>query len=102
MDKKLQDIADSLVVNGMALYHVRNRNEKRVAECMERLLAEVPDFAPTTIDIEDIYALSLNNLPPRYVQRGSIVLREPVRPDQVEQTVREAIETVRTRPNYEA
>lgn len=101
MERKLQEIADQIIVGDIPLYHVRNKNEKRVIESMNRVLAEYPDYTPNKLDVEDIYALSLNNLPPRYVQRGSIVLREPVRPDDVDKVVAEALETVRNRPNYD-
>ncbi|BBD06836.1 late competence development ComFB family protein [Desulfovibrio ferrophilus] len=100
MEKKVADLLELYAVGKTNLFFIHNKNEKRVIEAMRHALAEHPDFAPNDIDIQDIYALSLNSLPPRYVQQGTIVLREPVRPDVINDAVREAIETVRTRPNY--
>ena len=70
-------------------------------ENLDDVLREFPDFQPNNIDIQDIYALALNKLPPRYKQEVSIVLREPVDQDMVQQAIREAVERVRENPNYE-
>lgn len=100
MDKKVNDLIDNYIIGSANLFFIRNRNEKRVIEIMRRILRDHPEFTPNEIDIQDIYALSLNSLPPRYVQQGTIVLREPVRPEEIEDAVNEAVETVRSRPNY--
>lgn len=77
---------------------IRNRNEKRVISCLPEVLAEYPDFHPDRIGIQDIYALSLNKLPPRYTQAFSIVLHDPVSDDEVRNAVRSAVEHVRSNP----
>ena len=100
MDKKIKEMDEKYSVRGTKLFWVRNRNELRVVQEMERVLAEYPDFKPAVLDLEDIYALSLNKLPARYTQRGSIVLQEPVRDEEVADAIRDAIEVVRARPNY--
>jgi hypothetical protein len=82
------------------LSRVTNKNEKRVILAMEKILATVKDWEPEALDIQDIYALALNNLPPRYVQEGTIVFNERVKNEEVEKVVREAIEKVRISPNY--
>jgi hypothetical protein len=82
------------------LFDIRNKNEIRVIKLLPEVLAEYPDFKPNVLDIEDIYALSLNKLPARYVQKGSIVLREAVTDDQISQAIREAVGVVQERPNY--
>jgi hypothetical protein len=69
---------------------------------MIRILPEFDGYKPNKLDLEDIYALSLNTLPARYIQRGSIVLREPVREEVIEEVVRDAVLTVQNRPNYNA
>lgn len=79
---------------------IRNRNEERVAAIMPEVFAEFSDFSPEVIDIQDVYALTLNQLPPRYVQRGGIVLREPVDDATIRDAVRQAVEQVMRRPNY--
>lgn len=100
MDAKIKELAERYAVGDTDLFWIRNRNERRVIEALPRILADNPDFNPNTIDLQDVYALALNSLPPRYVQQGSIVLREPVRQDEIEDAVRVAVETVRKRPNY--
>jgi hypothetical protein len=82
------------------LYHIRNRNELRVIEELPGVLREYEEYQPEILDIEDIYALALNKLPARYVQRGSIVLSESVSDEMVRDALRQAVNTVRERPNY--
>jgi len=100
MDAKIKELVDRYNVGDTSLFFIRNRNERRVIDAIPRVLAEHPGFLPNAIDLQDIYALTLNSLPPRYVQQGSIVLREPVRQDEIEDAVRAAVDTVRVRPNY--
>jgi len=82
------------------LSRIVNKNEKRVVLAMEKQLADIDDWEPEALDIQDIYALALNRLPPRYVQEGTIVFNEPVRREDVEKIVQEAINKVRKSPNY--
>lgn len=82
------------------LSRICNKNEKRVIQAMEKILAAIDDWEPEALDIQDIYALALNNLPPRYVQEGTIVFNERVKNEDVEQEVQAAVEKVRKRPNY--
>ncbi|WP_300158869.1 late competence development ComFB family protein [Solidesulfovibrio sp.] len=84
---------------GLDFHAIRNRNEERVINLMPGVLAEFPDFRYTRTDIEDIYALTLNMLPARYVQSVSLVIDEPVTDDTVRLMLREAVRTVRARPN---
>ena len=83
------------------LSRIVNKNEKRVVLAMEKLLGEIEEWEPEALDIQDIYALSLNRLPPRYVQDGTIVFNEPVRREEVEEVVGKAIEIVKGSPNYD-
>ena len=82
------------------LTRVYNRNEKRVLQAMGRLFGAIDDWEPEALDIQDVYALALNSLPPRYVQEGTIVFNESVRNAEIEQAVRKAVEKVRKKPNY--
>lgn len=100
MEKKVSDLFEMYVVGNANLFFIRNKNEKRVIDAMRKILPEYAQFEFNDIDVQDIYALCLNSLPPRYVQQGTIVLREPVRPDEINDAVREAVNTVRSRPNY--
>ncbi|MEW6674167.1 MAG: late competence development ComFB family protein [Thermodesulfobacteriota bacterium] len=83
-----------------SLHKIRNRNELRVIRLLGEVLRETPDYAPEALDIEDIYALALNRLPAHYVQEGSIVLNDPVGDTTIRDSLREAIRSVRQRPNY--
>jgi hypothetical protein len=64
------------------------------------ILEEYPDYEPDTLDIQDIYALTLNKLPACYGQEVSIVLHEPVDDTMIRDKTREAVQTVRQRPKY--
>jgi len=88
----------SIEVNGVPLGSIRNRNEERVAKLMPKALAEYLDYKPTYLDIQDIYALTLNNLPPRYKQSGSIIIREPVSEEEIMRELRQAINKVEMAP----
>lgn len=83
------------------LQKIRNRNERRILENFTLILDEYPDFQPDIIDIQDIYALALNGLPPRYAQEGAIVLREPVPEEKIQGALHRAIEKVRDNPTGE-
>lgn len=77
-------------VEGVDLSKVRNRNELRVVKAIRKVLGEPPVYTPDPKDVQDIYALALNALPPRYTQHGTIVLRDPVRDEQILEAVRDA------------
>lgn len=85
-------------INGVPLDQIRNRNELRVIKLLPQVLAEHLDYHPDYLDIQDIYALTLNNLPPRYVQQGSIVMREPVKDEEIIRELRDAIRKVELCP----
>ena len=82
------------------LSRITNKNEKRVIMAMEEILTTTDDKDLDTLDIQDIYALSLNRLTPRYVQEGTIVFNEPVKKKEIEKVVGESIKIVTERPNY--
>ena len=89
-----------LRVRFVDLSRIYNKNEKMVALAMEKILSAINDWEPDALDIQDIYALSLNSLPPRYIQEGTIVFKEAVKITDVEDVVRKAAEKVRSAPNY--
>ncbi|GAB6036408.1 late competence development ComFB family protein [Fundidesulfovibrio butyratiphilus] len=90
-----------LEIRGVPLEGIRNRNECRVAKVLERVLDEMAeDFTPDPLDVQDIYALTLNLLPSRYAQRATIILKEPVKECHIETAIRRAIRVVRERPKY--
>ncbi|WP_018123191.1 late competence development ComFB family protein [Desulfovibrio oxyclinae] len=86
-------------VNGVDLSGIRNRNEKRVATLMPGLLEEeAPGHQFDPLDLQDIFALTLNLLPPRYSQRGSIVISNKLPDDEIRQQMREAVKRVLANP----
>ena len=87
-------------LHNVDLSRILNRNEKRVVMAMDKVFAAIDDWEPQALDIQDIYALALNSLPPRYVQEGTIVFKESVRNAEIEQAVLQAVDKVRKKPNY--
>jgi len=90
---------EKYLVFGIDLYHVRNRNDLRVIKRMNEAIAESGlqnKLSPE--DIKDIYAYALNQIVPRYTQQGTIVLRDPVRKETIDQIVDEAIALVMAHP----
>ena len=85
-------------VNGVPLGNIRNRNELRVIKLMPQVLAEYLDYRPSYLDIQDIYALTLNNLPTRYRQQGSIVINDPVSDEEILRELRRAVSHVELAP----
>ena len=91
-------VAQKLEYNDVPLAGIRNRNEERVVRLLPQALAECLDYKPSYLDIQDIYALTLNNLPPRYKQSGSIIIRESVTDDEILRELRLAISRVEQTP----
>ncbi len=89
-------------IKGMAVDfdRIRNRNEQRVINLLEGVLDEFPLFSPNVTDIEDIFALTLNRLPARYVQPVTLVIDEPVGEEAIKEVIRNVIITVIMRPNH--
>ncbi len=85
-------------VNGVPLGNIHNRNEQRVIKLMPQVLAEHLDYRPSYLDVQDIFALTLNNLPPRYRQYGSIVIRDPVSDAEIIRELRRAVSQVELAP----
>ncbi len=79
-------------------YSIRNRNELRVLRMMKKIFDEPGMQCPPQEPLYDIYALALNKLPARYAQQGSIVLRDPIRDEDVLDAVRNAVTQVLHNP----
>jgi hypothetical protein len=86
------------MVNGVNMMQVRNRNEKRVADCMREELAAMMDARFSEQDLRDVFAYSLNQLPARYTNPGTIVLGDAVRKPEITAIVREAFEVILKNP----
>ncbi|MDL2279386.1 late competence development ComFB family protein [Desulfovibrio sp. OttesenSCG-928-G11] len=91
---------EKYIVAGTDLYYLRNRNEKRVIRCLNDTIKRLQIKSLTPESVADAYALALNQLPARYTQRGTIVLRDPVSKAAVEKAVSSALERVLNRPKY--
>jgi len=85
-------------IGDVDFFNIRNRNEGRVIAVLEEVLAKKGNPLVSAKDTQDIYALALNSLPPRYTQKGTIVLRDPVIKDDIYWAVEEAYEQVVGRP----
>ena len=81
-------------VFGVTLDNVRNRNEEKVIEYMKELIPQFPEFDYCSLCIQDVYALSLNQLSPRYTQSGTIILKKDLKEDDFRDVVESAIEKV--------
>ena len=88
-----------LCVGKAPLHQIRNRNEARVAQIMPSLFTEL-NLELDSIDIQDVFALALNKLPPHYVQEMAIVLVELVDEDTIRVALREAIAQVQASLNH--
>jgi len=89
----------SLIINGVDVTNIINRNESRVAELIPELIQEYyPDFIFEDLDIQDIYALTLNLIPAGYAQSGSIVLSNRLSDFEINSKIRIAIERVLDNP----
>ena len=92
---------EKYLVNDYSLDHVRNRHEATVAEILREKLPEEKNFCGCRICIEDVYALTLNNLPSHYVQTTSIILNKtPPSREDIARAVENAIDAVKVRPNH--
>lgn len=89
---------EKYLLNDVSFLDIRNRNETRVIKIMKQVMETPPYYKPSEKDLFDIYALSLNSLPARYAQQGTIVLRDPVRDKEIEDSVRKAFAIVVENP----
>ena len=78
--------------------NIRNQNEERVSAMIREVLQEFDNYTPNKIDLEDIYALTLNKLPARYMQEGNFPLEDDVTDDMIRQTLKQSIERVSSAP----
>jgi hypothetical protein len=88
------------IYQGINLNSIRNRNELQVIAQLPKILDEYPDFEPNILDIQDIYALSLNLLPAFYTQEFSIVLKKSINDQHICDALRKAIEIVKANPAH--
>ncbi len=87
-------------VFGLSLENVRNKNEAKVIQFMKKLIPEFPEFDYCSLCLQDVYALSLNQLSPRYIQAGSIVLKKELSDEDYRDIVENSIEQVLAHKNH--
>lgn len=90
--------SERYVIGTVDLSDIRNRNESRIVEKMRAALEELGNPEIPEKSLRDAYALALNLLPARYAQNGTIVLRDPVRDDDLREAVGKALSQVLTHP----
>ena len=92
------------VVAGHSLHEIVNFNEHAVLKAIRRLYAGNPSLCRCAVCVEDIFALALNSLPPRYIQPTSVRTYEEsahfIAEEQVREKVAEAAAKVKERPNH--
>jgi Late competence development protein ComFB len=85
---------------GVDLSSVRNVWETRLIKYMNEVLPEFPDFDYCSICIQDVYALSINQLTPKYVQQGTVLLKKEYTENDFRDIIEEAVEKVLANPNH--
>lgn len=92
-------------VAGHSLQDIVNHNELVVLEVMREEFAKNLSLCQCRFCVEDVYALSLNALPARYIQPSSLQTYKAsthfIDASAVREKVREAIAAVSKRPNHE-
>jgi competence protein ComFB len=91
-------------VEGQELSEIMNFNERTVLDAMRRAYAADPTLCRCSLCVEDVYALALNALPPRYIQPTSLHLFEAsphfIPLAEVEAKVQEAVARVKAGPKH--
>ena len=85
-------------IGDVDFFNIRNRNEGRVVRALQEFLHKKNSLLLSGKDLQDIYALVLNTLPPRYTQRGTIVLHDPVKKHEIYEAIEDAYAHVMERP----
>ena len=85
---------------GINLSMVRNAWETRLIKCMNKVLPHFSEFDYCSICIQDVYALSMNQLTPKYIQQGTILLKKEYSDEDFKDIIEEAVEKVLQNPNH--
>ncbi len=84
-------------IDGTDFDAVYNRNEYVVRTELKNYMEESEvNLSPK--DIQDVYALTLNEFPPHYVHRGTIVLFPKVRRSEIVNQIKKNVLFVANRP----
>ncbi|BCS87929.1 late competence development ComFB family protein [Pseudodesulfovibrio sediminis] len=88
-----------LIIKDVDVSSISNRNKRRVVELIPVIIDEYyPDFIFEDLDIQDIFALSLNLIPAAYAQTGSIIISNRISDYEINNKIRIAIERVLDNP----
>ena len=90
-------------VKGYSLEGMYNANEAKVSKMMEKMFdsEKYIEICTCGICLEDIFAISLNSLPPQYRHSSTVCLAEGKNQEkEIEAAIIEAIEKVRENPKH--
>lgn len=91
-------------VAGHSLQDLGNIHEQAVLEALREIYAGKNPPCGCALCVEDIYALALNSLPPRYVQatrlEDYLQSADAVKPADIRKQVQQAVKKVRQKPNH--
>lgn len=96
----MENEPDEDAVFGVSMATVRNNNEKKVIAFMKEIIPQFPDFDYCSICLQDVYALSLNRLSPRYTQSGTIILKKELTDEDYRDVVESSVATVTKNINH--
>ncbi len=85
---------------GVNLESIRNVWETKVIKCMDEVLPDYPDFDYCSICIQDVYALAMNQFPPKYIQQGTVMIKKEYSDADFRDAVEIAVEKVLKKPNH--
>ncbi|MBT4087496.1 MAG: late competence development ComFB family protein [Deltaproteobacteria bacterium] len=85
---------------GISMAGIRNRNETKVIQFMNELIPQFPAFDYCTICLQDVYALSLNQLSPHYTQDGTIIFKKDLQDADYRDVVEASITAVIKNVNH--
>lgn len=91
---------NSYELDGYSVEHIRNRNELKAIQILEEVIMEFNDFDHCQLCIEDVYGLTINQLPVRYIQVGGLNLSKGVSDEEIREIAREAIQKVINNPSH--
>lgn len=92
------------LIIGHSVEDIRNDNEQLIIYKLNEIFRKDKQLCRCRLCVEDIYALSLNNLPARYKQLLPLEARGEkdwqTEDARIEEAVRNAIEQVKKRPHH--
>ena len=88
-------------IGGYSLKNIRNKNEEKVIISMRRILNEFPNFCGCDLCIEDVYALSLNSLKPKYQHHFSLTVNRDNENVDIDRKIKNQIRKVMKNPNHQ-